>query len=132
MSKNAIKVGHYPPQPAEPSGIQWAQYVEPADKRWILFVGTKGETQLYNRRTPTGAVVDESLCLPAVAVAASMRGRCQGAIGAVEWAWVNEFGGLDRGDGHELARRIRGALHDVADDKLVADVYAQLVKDGEL
>lgn len=129
---NKIKVGHYPPQPAEASGIQWAHYVEPADKAWILFVGTKGETQLYNRRKPDGAVVDDALCLPALAVAQAMRGRCQGAIGVAESRWITEFGGLDRGDGHELARRLRGALHDIADDDLVVSCYRQLVKDSEL
>lgn len=128
--KTKIKVGHYPPNVGD--AVNWSGYVEPADKAWILFVADSGETQFYNRRGPDGTPVDDALCLPAVSVAATMRGACEGAIGAAESAWINEFGGLDRGDGHELCRRIRGAVQGIRHDEVVVRAYEAIRRDGEL
>lgn len=128
-----IKVGHYPPQKGgAPGAINWSGYVEPVDKAWILFIADTGETQFYNRRDADGGVKDEALCLPAASVAGTMKGACEEAIGVAEWAWCNEFGGLDKGDGHELARRIRAAVSAIDIDATVGRAFEAIRKDGEL
>lgn len=49
-----IHVGRY----SNPEGTGWAGWIEPDDKRWILFVGLNGETEFFDKRDPmTGAVL---------------------------------------------------------------------------
>jgi hypothetical protein len=51
-----ITIGRYSKESAESHG--WAGFIEPSDRRWILFLNVDGTVELYDKRDPvTGAVL---------------------------------------------------------------------------
>lgn len=133
MAMPKIKIGRYETTggtaAAPPVGAEWAGWIEPEDKSWILFIRKDGRPSFFSSRDKDGGVAMGSWNLPAEAVAGTMLGAAHSALGAVEWAWVNEKGALD-GEAREISRAIASKLHGIDINEIVMHAKEAVDKDG--